>query len=81
MEGKKTFININIFYIFLIRLNWTFELLLSTVGKLHIVVIVWSFMTLFTSFVVFYGTYIWAINRKLAASYLSKIKAYNKIKE
>jgi hypothetical protein len=58
---------------FSIRLNWTFELLLLTVGKLHIVAIVWSLMTLFTSFAVFYSTYIWANNRKFARFYLSII--------
>ncbi|UJR26990.1 hypothetical protein I4U23_008297 [Adineta vaga] len=46
------------------RLNWTFELLSTTVGKLHVVVIVWILMTLCSSYGVYYGTYMWAMNRK-----------------
>ncbi|CAF0945075.1 unnamed protein product [Rotaria sordida] len=52
------------------RFNWTFELLFQTVGKLHIVAIVWSLMTLSTAFTVFYGTYMWINNRKFVGVYL-----------
>ncbi|CAF5142678.1 unnamed protein product, partial [Rotaria sp. Silwood1] len=51
------------------RLNWTFELLFLTVGKLHIVAIVWSLMTLSTSFIVFHSTYMWASDRKFVGIY------------
>jgi hypothetical protein len=65
------FVPINDFF-FLVRLNWTFELLYLTVGKLHIVAIVWSLMTLCTSFVVFYATSMWANLRKFSGFYLRK---------
>jgi len=76
MEGNNMFSFLNTLFRFFIRLNWTFELLLLTVGKLHIVVIVWFIMTLCTSCVVFYGTFLWTINRKFDEIYLSKIKSY-----
>jgi hypothetical protein len=75
MESKENFNNIlSFFFKFFIRLNWTFELLFLTVGKLHIVAIIWFLMTLFTSVVVFYSTSIWVNNRRFAGIYLSKIK-------
>ncbi|CAF0736062.1 unnamed protein product [Adineta ricciae] len=46
------------------RLNWTFELLSLTVGKLHIVVLVWTLMTLSASFGVYYGSYMWTHHRR-----------------
>jgi hypothetical protein len=76
MEGKKLFIYSIMNLAILIRLNWTFEFLFLTVGKLHIVAIVWFLMTLFTSVVVFYSTYIWAHNHRFTGVYLSKIKFY-----
>ncbi|CAF1326376.1 unnamed protein product [Adineta steineri] len=52
------------------RLNWTFELLFLAFGQLHIVIIIWSIMTLCTTFIVYYGTYIWANNRKFSGTSL-----------
>lgn len=75
MEGKTKLTTIFLkYFLFSIRLNWTFELLFLTVGKLHIVGIIWLLMTLSTSFVVFYGTYLWASHRKSTGFRLSDRK-------
>ncbi|CAF3540084.1 unnamed protein product [Adineta steineri] len=52
------------------RPNWTFELLFLTVGQLHITIIIWSVMTFCTTFLVYYGTYIWAKSRKFSGTIL-----------
>lgn len=71
MEGKRHQLIYHI--ISFCRLNWTFELLSLTIGKLHIVTMVWFLMMISTGILVFYGTLIWATNRQSTGIDLRKI--------